>query len=636
MKRLLVFGVAAIVLLAGLWYADARLVNSPIPAPPPTDLPTQTPEPTPLPAASSGPRIVVLSLAGAEAGRVQGYLADGTMPSLARLKDQGAMAPYALAVDPALAAPAHAALASGSYPAVTGVVADRYHRAPDDLNSPTDALAGAESGGEPVWRTAMREARRTAALFWPGTSLDAAGTLADLTVASGAVDAEAAQHVVTFTEVLTWTGAPASFSPLREGTLTIRKNGVPLARVQLLAVDSTDDGQQNYDTYILDRSRQVTPASARLHLGETAPLLIDDRAVSGAYFTLSQVDADRVTVFQSRVCYDQAQPDELVREVNRRFGFYPPDPDGAALQRGWISPDQYLRMAEIQSRWMVSVTTFVLAEYRPEVLFASLPAAADLQRQFLLVDPLQPGYSPEQAAQGDGYVRRGYALADAALGQVSEALNLGETTLLVVSDHGMAPVHSRVYLNTILAAQKLLVWQGPDSQVSVAQSKAFALASGGAGHIYINLQGRERAGIVPREQYQELQDRIVAALQKMQDKGGRPLFSRVLRREELGQLYLDAPTAGDVFVQAAPGYALSDACGQPAILGPAADLGEGGLEATRPQMQAIFLAVGRGIRPGLKMDPVHILDLAPTVDRLLGLQPPASLTGRVLEEMLLP
>jgi len=634
-KRFLFFSSSLVLLLAGLWYADTSMVAPPAPVGTATPLPTHTPEPTPTPKVRTGPRVVVLSLDGAQASRVAAYLADGTMPNLARLQKQGAMAQYALSVDPPLTAPAHASLASGAYPATTGVVADRYHRADDDLDSPVDALLQAPLGAEPVWRTAMREARRTAAVFWPGTSLDLPATLADYTVTYGATDAAAAQHQVSLTEARYWAGAPSSFSPRREGSLTISKDGFPLVHLYLLAVDTTDDGQENYDTFILDRRRQVTATSARLRLGETAPLIIDEMLTSGAYFTLTQVEADQVTLYQSRLCYNQAQPDELVRQVNERFGFYPAGPDGQALQRGWITPEQYAEMAEIQSRWMMSVTTFVLETYKPELLFAWQGAADALQRQFLLVDAGQPGHSAEKAAEYEGYLRRGYALADQAVGELAAALDLAQTTLIVVSDHGVAPVHSQVYLNSILRAHKLLIHgAAPDYPISVSQSKALALASGGAAHIYINLQGRERAGVVPTEEYPKVQDAIIAALSKVTGEDGQPVFSRLLRRDEVNDLNLGAPAVGDVFVQAAPGYALSDSLAHPGILGPAERYGEAGYDATRPEMQAIFLAAGRRIRVGPEVGPVHILDLAPTVSHLLGLKAPESPEGRVLEEML--
>jgi predicted AlkP superfamily phosphohydrolase/phosphomutase len=638
LRRFLVFFTAGVLLLSGLWYANTHLVPALPPDHTPTPLSTRTPEPTPTPVVQSGPRAVIISLAGARADRAQAYMADGTMPALAQLGAQGTLAQYALSVNPPLTATGHASLATGAYPATTGIVSDRYHRPGDELHRHLDAMQEPEFGAEPVWRTAMREARRTAAVCWPGTSLNAPETLADYTVTYGTTDAPSAQHIVALEAARTWPGAPRSFSTPREGTLTIAKDETPLVRLYLLAIDTADDGQAEYDTFYLSRERQVDDRSALLRLGEAVPLVIDDHLLSGAHFILSEASADAATIYQSRVCYNRAQPNELVREVNKRFGFFPAGADDSALKQGWITPEQYVRAVETQSRWISAVSRFVLETYRPEVLFTSQPPVDALQRQFLLLDPAQPGHSPELAAEYDRYVRQGYALADAAVQDLADALDPEQTALFVVSDRGMAPVHSEVYLNTLLAAYGLLAYEEGTggTEVRATGSKAIAIASGGAAHIYINLRGRERAGIVAEADYPAVQDAIIAALVNLKDEAEQPIFGQVLRRDELLALGLSARTAGDVYVQAAPGYSLNDRWGSPAILAPAAHYGQPGYAADLPDMHAIFVAAGRGVQRGAQVGPVHIVDLAPTIDHLLGLQPPEPRAGRVLEEVLLP
>ncbi len=635
-RRFLVFCSAGLLLLAGLWYADTHMVPSVVPTVTPAPLATRTPEPTPTVAAQTGPQAVVISLGGAGADRVRAYMAMGTMPALAGLKAQGAMAEYALSVDPSLSAPAQASMATGAYPVATGVVSDRYHIASDEFGVAVDALTRPPAGAEPVWRTAMREARRTAAVCWPGTSIDAPETLADYTVTCGTVDAPSAQHEVSLGPAEPWAGAPHSFSPLREGTLTITKNGVPLATVHVLAADTTDNGQADYDTCILSRRREVGDKSAAVRQGDSAPLVIDENLTSGAYFTLTQAGADMATIYQGPVCYNRAQPNELVREVNARFGFFPAGPDDGALEAGWITPEQYVEAAATQSQWILTVGRFVLETYKPEVFFTYQGVVDALQHRFLLQDAGQPGYSAELAARYDGYVRRGYELADAAVDGLAKDLDFTQTTLLVVSDHGVAPVHSQIYANTILGAEGLLAYaSGSGPAIDAARTRAVAVAAGGAAHVYINLSGREQAGIVSEDDYKATQDAIVAALARVRDAAGNPVFGRVLRREELAELELGAAGAGDVFVQAAPGYVVSDGRGGD-ILAPATYYGGHGHVATLPEMHAMFLAVGRGIRTGISVGPVHIVDLAPTVDRLLGLKPPEPRAGRVLEEVLLP
>ena len=50
-----------------------------------------------------------------------------------------------------------------------------------------------------------------------------------------------------------------------------------------------------------------------------------------------------------------------------------------------------------------------------------------------------------------------------------------------------------------------------------------------------------------------------------------------------------------------------------------------------PDMDGIFMAIGRGVPAGAAPARVRALDLAPTVSALLGMDPPAGAEGRVVE-----
>jgi predicted AlkP superfamily phosphohydrolase/phosphomutase len=81
--------------------------------------------------------------------------------------------------------------------------------------------------------------------------------------------------------------------------------------------------------------------------------------------------------------------------------------------------------------------------------------------------------------------------------------------------------------------------------VVVEESQAFAVASGGAAHIYINLKGREKDGFVPPEDYAQIQTQIVDLFSALTDpKSGEAVFQRVLPREQLAALHFDHPNAG--------------------------------------------------------------------------------------------
>jgi predicted AlkP superfamily pyrophosphatase or phosphodiesterase len=61
------------------------------------------------------------------------------------------------------------------------------------------------------------------------------------------------------------------------------------------------------------------------------------------------------------------------------------------------------------------------------------------------------------------------------------------------------------------------------------------------------------------------------------------------------------------------------------------DSGAHGYSPDYPDMGAILLAVGRGVKPGTKLGPTRNIDIAPTIARLLGIDPPAQSEGRPID-----
>jgi predicted AlkP superfamily pyrophosphatase or phosphodiesterase len=63
-------------------------------------------------------------------------------------------------------------------------------------------------------------------------------------------------------------------------------------------------------------------------------------------------------------------------------------------------------------------------------------------------------------------------------------------------------------------------------------------------------------------------------------------------------------------------------------------LGAHGYVSTDPELQALFIASGRGITPGVTLESLNTTDLAPTMARLLGIEL-KDVEGRVLTEILM-
>jgi predicted AlkP superfamily pyrophosphatase or phosphodiesterase len=208
-------------------------------------------------------------------------------------------------------------------------------------------------------------------------------------------------------------------------------------------------------------------------------------------------DQQPEALYHSGVYHNRASPRSLLEELNTRFGFYPSGGDTYALDHGWITESDFLTQVERRARWTAEVTAWLYRTYQPDLLFAWQEPFDSAGHTFLLLDPRQQSYSSERARQYAVYYRQAARIADQALAITLAAVDLDRTVVLLASDHGMAPAHTRVYLNTLLQQNGLLVLDQKD-YVVVEKSRAIAVASGGAANIYLNIQGREGDGLVHR------------------------------------------------------------------------------------------------------------------------------------------
>jgi hypothetical protein len=93
------------------------------------------------------------------------------------------------------------------------------------------------------------------------------------------------------------------------------------------------------------------------------------------------------------------------------------------------------------------------------------------------------------------------------------------------------------------------------------------------------------------------------------------------------ELHARHPRFGDVVVLAPIGVAIQSAGSTPMY-------GAHGYLPEESWMGALFLAVGRGAKPGAELGELRSLDVAPTILRLLGLEVPDTMQGRPIASLL--
>jgi predicted AlkP superfamily phosphohydrolase/phosphomutase len=159
------------------------------------------------------------------------------------------------------------------------------------------------------------------------------------------------------------------------------------------------------------------------------------------------------------------------------------------------------------------------------------------------------------------------------------------------------------------------------------QTRAYALGIGG---IYLNLKGREPQGVVdPGEEAQALRESIAAGLQELMDpKTGQSTIRRVYHAREVYQ-GPEAEHAPDLLIGFQRGYRSS---WQTALGGAPPELIEDNLKKwsgdhiVDPELVPGILLVNRSV----SLQTPHLVDVAPTVLKIVGADIPAAMDGRAL------
>jgi len=314
-----------------------------------------------------------------------------------------------------------------------------------------------------------------------------------------------------------------------------------------------------------------------------------------------------------------------------------------------------------------------------DFLMVHFQATDVLQHAFWkFVDPTHPRHDPEAARRFVPAMREVFHRMDGFIGRMIDRLD-GETTVIVMSDHGFGPLHWVVNLNLFFLEKGLLhlkrapftrlraglfragltpasIWHliervGLQNYVwlvskstrnkvvskflsfdDVDWSRTVAYSIGHVGQIYINLKGREPHGIVePGEGYKEARERVIEALRDLHHpETGDPLLDRVILGEEITHgPYADrGPDLHVVFdgyrAIAFPLFATDSRIVTRQIRG----------DSGCHRLHGLLIAWGAAVRRGRVPEDAHIMDLAPTILHLMGLPVPDDMDGKVLTPML--
>ncbi len=683
------------------------------------------------------PKVILISLDGATPRLLNQYLEDGSIPQnegLGLLKNKGVVADQNITCSPSLTAACHIAIGTGSTSARNDINANSFHLVASPFNQNISGFAApiggytfdihgpaesAEPTSNPLWLALHAQGKKVIAATFPGADgIDvqvpglanspiiqgAARRTVDYTVPFGTFGGAGAKGFSltntdfntapeTTTTQLNSIGK-TSFSPVLQKTSPLDSfaiSGVNYT-IQVAALDTTNDGQANYDTLAFFDTNQgikggpvtlPSTGSAFVKAGEevSKPFYLEEstnRVGTGFYVSTFSPDLTKVNIARYSANFIP-RPSTILKDVddiNNNVGFWAPQPDFRITEK--LSPgfDRFSDR-ELEDIYEDQVRTFVDYQTRVGLRAIQQNPDADLAmlyieqpdgsgHQFLISDPRQATnpldplsirdhQDPAKVGRYQGYVRTAYQVASQAVQKIiqevgTNAEGVPNSNIFVVSDHGFAPFHTAVSINNLLKNSGI---------AELADSnKVRAVVSGPAVNIYINLQGREPNGTVTRAEYVTLKKEIARVLRNSADSNpnytlgnaSTKLFDKVYSRPVpdsltdpsfgLGISSFIGQDSGDIFAIMSLGYnfdgtqtpvvqRLGDATSTNPIFSVPNFYGAHGYDPKLPEMSAIFYAAGPDIGHGT-LNKVRNIDVAPTISHLLGVQPAATVQGRSL------
>jgi hypothetical protein len=206
---------------------------------------------------------------------------------------------------------------------------------------------------------------------------------------------------------------------------------------------------------------------------------------------------------------------------------------------------------------------------------------------------------------GSTEVDRALFRVDEAIGRIVDCLEandrLSDTAIFVVGDVAYRPVHTRIDPNVALV-RRGLVGRDPRASTGVRSWLALVRSNGRSAYVY----ARDAANALAARTTLEAEAESTGAF-------------RVVSAAELARAGAD-PQAWFALA-AAPGFVIGNGLTRPSLRPSDWRSAAGGLPAFAGEDSAVgFVAWGRGIRAGVRVPELSLLDVTPTVAMLLGLR----------------
>lgn len=644
-------------------------------------------------------KVLFLGLDAAMPDLMKKFVQEGNMPNTAKLMDQGVFSRLET-VFPPLTAAAWTAIVSGAGSGTNGVPSLMVKHPGEDLDYWHTSFDRNEVLCETLWEVGSRSGLKSALINWPVTfplggldenhGVQVAGSLnppfryfymplwdvassaifSDKLLRCNQIPGRAVQILPKPAEG--WSNLPDSYKPVLEFEITVPPTYVEGYKMQVAMYASTEEG---YDRVLISETKDGDKAVTDITMGDYGPWIVKnfnarDRVRDGCFrfqlFELSK-DGKHFKLYQSSINTAESYcvPDSLTDEVKKAAGTYMEVDDPWAFMDGWMPIELYMEQLGLHADWWGNATKYVLLSREWDLAFSWVGTIDHIEHVLYAgIVPEARVYDPDKAEWCMDKIRTTYKQVDDNIGKILDAVNLEETMVILISDHGFTHLDWNPYVKEHLARKGLLDYMldlthDDPSNLSInwGNTKCHPLEPCHA-HIFINLKGRDPKGIVDPKDYKKVQNEIINALMDMKDpETGENVVAIAVTKEESAALGIQEGPGydriGDVVYAWKPGYmshpfiyrtsvkyrdGSERIISNPELYEPAVLCGNfTGVHLALPSlhsMHACMVMAGPGMSKYERKFPAKIIDVAPTISKILGIDVPKDAEGGVLFDVI--
>lgn len=644
-------------------------------------------------------KVLFLGLDAAMPDLIKKFVSEGNMPNIKRLMSRGIFTRIET-VFPPLTAAAWTAIVSGAGAGTNGVPSLMVKHAGEELDHWHTSFDKNEVLCETLWDVARREGKKTALINWPvtfplgsieeGEGVQLAGALnppfryfymplwdaasssifSDKPLKCNQIPGRAVQ--IQPKEAEGWINLPKSHRPILEFEIVVPPTYIEGYTMQVIMYASTEEG---YDRMLISDTKDAREYVNDIKIGEYGPWIIKnfkahDYQRNGRFrFQILELTKDgrHFKLYQSSINTAETYsiPASLSKEVETVAGAFMEVDDPWAFMDGWMDDKLYMEQLGLHADWWGNATKYILDHNEWDLAFSWVGTIDHIEH--VLYGGIKPKarvYDPHKADWCMDMIRKVYMQIDRNIGKILVNIDLDETYVILISDHGMTQLDWNPYVKEHLARHGLmnyildLTTDNPSNlSVNWEKTKCHPLEPCHA-HIFINLKGRDPHGIVNPKDYRKVQQEIINVLYDMKDpETDENVVALAITKEESGTLGIfNGPgydRIGDVIYAWKPGYmshpfiyrtavkyrdGSERIISNPELYEPAVLCGNfTGVHLALPtlhDMHAVMVMAGPGITQYERKNPAKIIDIAPTVSKIMNMDVPSGAEGGIIYDII--